>query len=99
VERGDLPIVKALLSLGASSSGADYAFDMDSTITKDQTKELRADVVAWAASTIRAHHVFRATVLFGCRANNDDTAPPPISVLGGHANVLQTIAQVRIRDA
>jgi hypothetical protein len=101
VERGDLPVIKALILLGATTTGDDMEYDRDVAFTLEQTRELRADVVAWAVSATEQSSTFRATVLFGCSTcgtNPDPHHPAPIAKLGGQRGILMAIAEVRTRS-
>ena len=82
---------KALLLLGAPVTTNDLKQRSNATC---DTRQLRADLQAWAADTLAQHRTFHGTFLCGCfaRTTSTSTTNPYLPLLVGKPGLLEDIA-------
>uniref|UniRef100_A0A7S2D2Y1 Ankyrin repeat domain-containing protein n=1 Tax=Florenciella parvula TaxID=236787 RepID=A0A7S2D2Y1_9STRA len=82
---------KALLLLGAPITAKDLKQRSNAT---GNTRQLRADLQAWAADALVQHRAFHGTFLTGCFAHTTpmDTTNPHLPLLAGMPGFLEKIA-------
>ena len=77
---------KALLLLGAPITIKDFK---QYGYAPGDTRQLRADLQAWAADALVQHHIFTSTFLFGCSAHGDIA----LTILEGEEELRAQVAE------